>query len=109
MDLDFGLWTPIPAVCGSALASIIGVWQNLAITDEREAALAEYLTIREVCALLKIGERTIYQLCRTGKLGGAAKVGNQWRVDKTELLAWLRAGGAAEFQESGAEPNGEHP
>lgn len=44
--------------------------------------VAEYLTIREVCDLLKIGERTVYHLCRTGKLGGAAKVGNQWRVDE---------------------------
>ena len=60
--------------------------------------MAEYLTIKEVCELLKIGERTVYHLCRTGKLGGAAKVGNQWRVEKQELLAWLKAGGDAEFR-----------
>ena len=58
--------------------------------------MAEYLTIKEVCELLQIGERTVYQLCRTGKLGGAAKVGNQWRVNREELLAWLKAGGAAQ-------------
>ena len=59
--------------------------------------VAEYLTIREVCDLLKLGERTGYHLCRTGKLGGAAKVGNQWRVDRAELTAWLKAGGEARF------------
>ena len=72
-------------------------WQSPAISDGSEA-MAEYLTIKEVCELLKIGERTVYQLCRTGKLGGAAKVGNQWRMEKQELLTWLKAGGDAEFR-----------
>ena len=60
--------------------------------------MAEFLTIKEVCTLLKIGERTVYDLCRTGRLGGAAKVGNQWRVDKEELLGWLKDGGAAGYR-----------
>ena len=56
------------------------------------------MTIRDVCDLLKIGERTAYDLCREGRLGGAAKVGNQWRVNREELLVWLKAGGAAQFR-----------
>lgn len=63
--------------------------------------MSEYLTIKEVCDLLKIGERTVYQLCRSGKLGGACKIGNQWRVNRGELLAWLKAGGDAEFRTAG--------
>ncbi len=63
--------------------------------------MAEYLTIKEVCELLQIGERTVYQFCRTGKLRGAAKVGNQWRVHRPELESWLAAGGDAEFRATG--------
>jgi len=56
----------------------------------------EFLTIPDVAKLLKLGERTTYQLARDGRLGGAAKVGGQWRVEKSALLAWLKAGGEAE-------------
>ena len=57
--------------------------------------MSEYLTIDEVCALLKLGKRTVYDLCREGKLPGAAKIGNQWRVNRQQLDEWLAAGGAA--------------
>lgn len=55
----------------------------------------DFLTIPEVAVLLRIAERTAYKLAREGKLVGAAKVGNQWRVHREELLAWLKAGGQA--------------
>ena len=58
-------------------------------------AVSEYLTIDEVCVLLKLGKRTVYDLCREGKLPGAAKIGNQWRVNRQQLDEWLAAGGAA--------------
>jgi excisionase family DNA binding protein len=64
----------------------------------------EYLTIDDVCELLQLGKRTVYELARTGRLPGAAKVGGQWRVNKAKLTAWLEAGG--EFSlESGSEPS----
>ena len=65
--------------------------------------MTEFLTIPEVCELLKLSERTVYQLCRDGELGGAAKVGNQWRVNRAELLEWMKAGGAAECRAPGDE------
>ena len=55
----------------------------------------EFLTIAEVSDLLKLGERTIYQLAREGRLGGVAKIGGQWRFEKAALLKWLEAGGEA--------------
>jgi len=55
----------------------------------------EYLTISEVCELLRLSERTVYDLCRRGQLAGAAKIGNQWRVEKSKLVRWLDAGGRA--------------
>ncbi|MFC1611411.1 helix-turn-helix domain-containing protein [Myxococcota bacterium] len=55
----------------------------------------EFLTIGEVAKLLKLGERTVYQLAREGRIGGVAKVGNQWRFAKSALLEWLKQGGEA--------------
>jgi excisionase family DNA binding protein len=69
-------------------------WQILAISGS--SMKEEFLTIPDVAKLLKLGERTIYQLARDGRLGGAAKVGGQWRVEKSSLLAWLKAGGDAQ-------------
>ena len=55
----------------------------------------QYLTIQEVCTLLRLSERTIYRMCREGSLPGAAKVGGSWRVSRAELESWLVAGGEA--------------
>ena len=57
--------------------------------------MPEFMTIKEVCDLLNLGERTVYDLCRQGKLAGSAKIGGQWRVDREKLLAWLAEGGEA--------------
>lgn len=52
-----------------------------------------FLTIPEVSVLLRLGQRTVYELCRQGRLGGAIKIGGQWRVERTALEAWVRQGG----------------
>lgn len=59
--------------------------------------MIELLTIREVCVLLRVGERTVYDLCREGRLPGAIKVGGQWRVHHERLLKWIEQGGEAGF------------
>jgi excisionase family DNA binding protein len=53
----------------------------------------EFLTIDEVCKLLKLSDRTVYDLCRRARLPGAAKVAGVSRVEQGAVLAWLRAGG----------------
>ena len=58
--------------------------------------MPELLTIPETCALLRLGERTVYQMAREGRLPGATKVGGQWRVHRPTLLAWVKAGGEME-------------
>ena len=63
--------------------------------------MADFLTIKEVCVLLRLGERTVYDLCRQGKLVGAAKIGGQWRINKDTLMAWLEAGGEFEREREG--------
>ena len=53
----------------------------------------DFLTLKEVCSLLRIGERTAYELCRTGRMGGAVKVGGQWRIEREAFEEWVRRGG----------------
>ena len=55
----------------------------------------EFLTIEQVCDLLKLSQRNVYEMCRTRQLPGVAKVGSRWRVNKKELLDWMAAGGDA--------------
>ena len=57
--------------------------------------MADFLTIKEVCEILRIGERTAYELCRTSQLGGAVRVGGQWRIEKTAFEAWVKRGGGS--------------
>ena len=86
-----GGWEPATTVTG-----------NLQRLVARNGILADFLTIKEVCVLLRLGERTVYDLCRQGKLVGAAKIGGQWRVDRQKLLDWMAAG--AEAQDEGETP-----
>jgi excisionase family DNA binding protein len=57
------------------------------------------LTIPEVAALLRISEKSAYKLAQAGELP-AFKVGNQWRLRRVEVDAWIdgqrrRPGGPA--------------
>ena len=52
--------------------------------------MPEFLTISEVCDLLRLSERTVYTMCRAKRLPGAVKIGNQWRVDRNKLIASLK-------------------
>lgn len=49
----------------------------------------EILTLKEVCATLKIGKNTALRLLQCGDLEGF-RVGNQWRVTKESLFAFIR-------------------
>ena len=55
--------------------------------------MPEFMTIREVAETLKLAERTVYEMLRSGRLPGAAKAAGKWRVDKAKLIAWMEAGG----------------
>ncbi len=60
----------------------------------------ECLTLPEAAALLRIGERTAYDLARTHRLP-AAKVGGQWRIRRADLDLWLARGGEAHDDREG--------
>ncbi len=69
--------------------------------------MADFLTIKEVCNILRIGERTAYELCRTSQLGGATRVGGQWRIEKTAFDAWVKRGGGPGEAEQQDDDNGD--
>ncbi|SUD95428.1 Predicted transcriptional regulator [Ralstonia mannitolilytica] len=48
----------------------------------------EVLTIKDVAALLKVGEKTIYSMAQNGELP-AFKVRGQWRFSRKDLDAWI--------------------
>ncbi len=54
----------------------------------------EMLTLAEAAEILRIAERTAYDLARQRRIP-AAKVGGQWRIRRAELDAWLDKGGEA--------------
>jgi excisionase family DNA binding protein len=48
----------------------------------------EVLTIKEVAALLKLAEKTVYAMANAGELP-AFKIRGQWRIRRTELERWM--------------------
>jgi excisionase family DNA binding protein len=48
----------------------------------------EVLTIKEVAALLKLAEKTVYAMANAGELP-AFKIRGQWRIKRAELDRWL--------------------
>lgn len=62
--------------------------------------MSRYLTITETAHLLRLGERTVYEMLRTARIPGAAKVGGKWRVNEQKLTDWMAAG--AELADEGS-------
>ncbi|NOY28209.1 MAG: helix-turn-helix domain-containing protein [Oligoflexia bacterium] len=62
----------------------------------------EVLTIKEVAAHLKIGEKTTYSMAQAGELPGF-KVRGQWRFQRSDLLKWIEDQKAAHGRNPQAE------
>jgi excisionase family DNA binding protein len=48
------------------------------------------LTIKEVAALLKVAEKTVYAMAQTAE-SRAFKIRRQWRIKRNELDQWIDA------------------
>ncbi|HFF1979665.1 TPA: helix-turn-helix domain-containing protein [Pseudomonas aeruginosa] len=48
----------------------------------------EVLKIRDVAALFKVGEKTVYSMAQAGELP-AFKVRGQWRFARKDIDAWI--------------------
>lgn len=49
----------------------------------------ELMTPRQVQELLQISRPTFFRMVQKGRLSGAFKLGNLWRVDRNKLKAWI--------------------
>jgi excisionase family DNA binding protein len=50
----------------------------------------EVLPIKEVAALLKLAEKTVYAMAQAGEIP-AFKIRGQWRIKRAELDRWIDA------------------
>jgi excisionase family DNA binding protein len=48
----------------------------------------EVLKLKDVAALLKVGEKTVYSMAQAGELP-AFKVRGQWRFSRKDIDAWI--------------------
>lgn len=48
----------------------------------------DVMKLRDVAALLKVGEKTVYSMAQTGELP-AFKVRGQWRFSRKDIDAWI--------------------
>ena len=48
----------------------------------------EALKLKDIAALLKVGEKTIYSMAKTGELP-AFKVRGQWRFSQRDINEWI--------------------
>lgn len=65
--------------------------------DERVVALTsgpepEFLTVREAAALLRVAEQTVRNELAARRLPGK-KIGKEWRLSRTALIAYLSTPG----------------
>ena len=51
------------------------------------------LTADEVAEILRVSRARVYELARTGRLGGAVHLGRQLRINRDSFERWLEAGG----------------
>ena len=54
------------------------------MNDDKNNNGNKYFTVREVAEILKVTERTIYNLIESGELK-AVKVGDLWRIPESSL------------------------
>jgi excisionase family DNA binding protein len=48
----------------------------------------EIIKIKDIAALLKVGEKTVYSMAQSGELP-AFKVRGQWRFSKKDIDEWI--------------------
>lgn len=56
-------------------------------------ALAEFITVDECAALLRLNRKTVYDAVREGELPGAKTVRGTIRIRKETVLAWFASEG----------------
>ena len=63
---------------------------SLAVEHSGALMTDEVLTIKDVAAILKLAEKTVYAMANEGELP-AFKVRGQWRIRKVDFDRWMEA------------------
>jgi excisionase family DNA binding protein len=50
----------------------------------------KWLTVKELAEYLKLSTDLVYKFAQRGKIP-VSKIGNQWRFDREEIDAWVKA------------------
>jgi excisionase family DNA binding protein len=61
---------------------------NTHIQQESRMQNEQILTIKDIAALLKVGEKTVYTMAQSGELPGF-KVRGQWRFSRKDIDDWI--------------------
>ena len=66
--------------------------------EHRDEDVPQIMTISEVAALLRVDAETVETLIEDGRLP-AVKVGQDWRISRTNVIAFINAGDNAAGKE----------
>lgn len=55
----------------------------------RSGRIPRFLTVDEVADLLRVNRKTVYDAINRGKIPGARRVGNAYRVARDAFFAWF--------------------
>ncbi len=58
-------------------------------SNKKNNEMPRYLTPRQTQELLQISRATFFRMVGDGRLPGAFKLGDQWRVDSKKLMRWI--------------------
>jgi excisionase family DNA binding protein len=72
-----------------AAQAISGAPITAATNEPLATSEPEVLTVPELAVLLRMNEKSTYDLVARGKIPGATKVGRLWRVHRPTVVAWL--------------------
>lgn len=69
--------------------------------DEKLFDMPPVLSVQEVADYLRISKQKIYEMCRAygGELFPSFKIGNRFRINRDELLEWLKGGGMQNYED----------
>jgi excisionase family DNA binding protein len=62
-----------------------------------DTKLDPLIKVKQICAWLQYGEKTVLDMARRGIIP-SHKIGGEWRFDKAELRKWLQRGGGQKIR-----------
>ena len=87
VDPSFQLPTPVATIDARRLGAEPAPTAKSALQEQPDAPLV--LTVQESAKILRVNEKTVYDMVARGELPGAKKVGRSIRISRHVLMQWL--------------------